>query len=372
MRLLIGTRKGAFFLHPDKSRRKWTLSGPAYLGHIVHHLVQDPRQPNVLLMSAHPGHLGPTLYRSTNSGKTWKEAKQPPAFPKAEEGQKGRVAKFAFWLTPGHAAEKGVWYSGTVPQGLFRSEDGGDTWQEVDGFNNNPMKDKWFAPEHEAPPDGATTHSIIVDPRDANHLYVGLSSGGMFESMDRGASWTPINRGCAAEFLPDPNAEYGHDPHCVVMCPSNPDRLYMQNHCGIYRIDRPSREWDRIGKKMPKKIGDVGFGMSVHPRDDKTAWVFPMDGTTVWPRTSPAGKPAMYVTRDAGRSWQRQDKGFPSEQAWWTVRRQAQAVDSEKTVGVYLGNTGGEVWGSRNEGESWSCLARHLPQIYTVEVAETP
>ncbi|MBI4904539.1 MAG: glycosyl hydrolase [Acidobacteria bacterium] len=372
MHLLIGTRKGAFILDADKSRRKWTMRGPMYLGHIVHHLVQDPRQRNVLLMSAHPGHLGPTLYRSTNFGKTWKEAKQPPAFAKAPEGEKGRVAKFAFWLTPGHSSEKNVWYAGTVPQGLFRSDDGGDTWQEVTGFNNHPMSSKWFAKDNEEPPDGATTHSILVDPRDANHLYVGLSGGGVFESTDCGATWAPMNKGVDAEFLPDKDAEYGHDPHCVRFAATNPDRLYMQNHCGIYRVDRPSREWVRIGKKMPKKIGDIGFGIGVHPRDEKTAWVFPMDGTTVWPRTSPGGKPAMYVTRDAGKSWTRQDKGLPTEQAWWTVKRQALAVDACDPVGVYVGNTSGEVWGSRNEGESWACLARHLQQIYSVEVAETP
>lgn len=369
MHLLIGTRKGAFILSADDKRRKWAMRGPIFLGHIVHHIVQDPRKPSVLLMAARPGHLGPSLYRSTNFGKTWKESSVPPAFAKAKEGEKGLVAQHVFWLSPGHASEPGVWYAGTSPQGLFRSEDGGDTWQSVDGFNLHPMRDKWCAAGEEGPPDGATMHSINVDPRDANHIYIGMSSGGVFESTDRGANWTPLNRGTAGDFLPDPNAEYGHDPHCVRLHPMNPDRLYMQNHCGIYRMDRSEGVWDRIGKKMPKKIGDIGFGILVHPRDTETAWVFPMDGTTVWPRTSPAGKPAMYVTRDGGKSWSRQDKGLPAEQAWFTVKRQAMCVDTGKPVGVYFGTTSGEVWASRDEGESWKSIVQHLPHIYCVEHA---
>jgi hypothetical protein len=153
----------------------------------------------------------------------------------------------------------------------------------------------------------------------------------------------------------------------VRLCPSNPDRLYQQNHCGIYRIDRPGDEWVRIGETMPQQVGDIGFPLAVHPRDADTAWVFPMDGTTVWPRTSPEGRPAAYVTRDGGRSWQRHATGLPATQAWWTVKRQAMTADRARVAGVYFGTTSGEVWGSRDEGRSWKCLARHLPHIYALE-----
>ncbi len=161
-----------------------------------------------------------------------------------------------------------------------------------------------------------------------------------------------------------------HDPHCVRLCPSDPERLYQQNHCGIYRLDRPSKEWVRIGKNMPKAIGDIGFPMVVHPRDADTAWVFPMDGTTVWPRTSPGGRPAAYVTRDGGATWRRLDSGLPRKHAWWTVKRQAMTADRRDPVGLYLGTTSGELWMSSDEGRRWSCLARHLPEIYAVEAAE--
>lgn len=364
--LWIATRKGAFALHADSRRAKWRLSSPHFLGHIIHHVVQDPRAPQVLLMAARTGHLGPTVFRSTNAGRSWNEARIPPAFPKAPEGQKGLVVDHVFWLTPGHASEPDVWYAGVSPQGLFRSEDGGVTWQGVSGFNSHPMRTAWTGGEQDGTPDGPKLHSILVDPRDPKHLYIGMSSGGVFESTDAGASWTPLNKGCRADFLPDPEPEYGHDPHRVCLHPLQPDRLYQQNHCGIYRMERAEGRWIRIGERMPKKIGDIGFPIVLHPRDPDTVWVFPMDGTEVWPRVSPDGRPAVYVTRNAGKTWARQDKGFPKSHAWWTVKRQAMAADPHQPVGLYLGTTSGEVWASRNAGAAWNCIARHLPEIYAV------
>lgn len=366
--LLVATRKGAFIFHSDASRRTWKTQGPMFLGHIIYHLVADPRgkgRRRTMLATASTGHLGPTIFRSLDFGKTWKEAAKPPAFPKAQQGQKGRVVDHTFWLTPGN--EPGLWYGGTSPQGLFRSEDDGVSWSPVSGFNDHPMYSQWTGGEQDGTPDGPKLHSVIVDPRDSAHLYIAMSSGGVFESRDTGASWTPLNKGIAADFLPDPNIEFGHDPHCVRMHPAAPDVLYQQNHCGIYRLERPADCWIRIGDNMPKGVGDIGLPMVVHPRDPETAWVFPMDGTDVWSRVSPGGKPASYVTRNSGKSWKRQDAGLPPAQGWFTVKRQAMSADAADPVGVYFGTTGGEVWASRNEGEKWSCIARHLPEIYGVE-----
>jgi photosystem II stability/assembly factor-like uncharacterized protein len=229
------------------------------------------------------------------------------------------------------------------------------------------MRSKWIL---NGTPDGEFLHSILVDPRDAKHLYLGISIGGVFESTDGGASWSPLNQGIEADYLPDPNAEYGHDPHCIAMHPTNPDRLYQQNHCGLYRIDRPSNQWQRIGRNLPKKIGDIGFPVVLKANDPETAWVIPMDGTTVWPRTSIDGKPAVFRTSNGGKTWKRQDKGFPVSQAWLTVLRQAMSTDTQKKTGVYFGTTGGEVWASIDEGESWKCIVQRLPEIYAVTVAE--
>ncbi len=367
--VLIGTRKGAFILRGDKSRRKWDLSEPIFLGHIIYHMMLDPRDGKTLLAAARTGHLGPTVFRSTDFGKHWKEADRPPAFKKVPEGQTGLVLNHLFWLTPGHESQPGVWYGGSSPQGLFRSEDGGRTWEGVSGFNDHPMRNTWTGGPQDQTPDGPKMHSINIDPRDANHMYIAMSSGGVFESTNGGADWKPLNKGCAADFIPVPNPEYGHDPHCMYLHPQMPDRLYQQNHCGIYRMERPEGTWTRIGNNMPKKIGDIGFPIVLHPRDPNTVWVFPMDGTTVWPRTSPDGKPSAYVTRNAGKSWKRLDSGLP-RRAWYTVKRQAMAADQHDPVGLYFGTTSGELWASRNEGGKWACVTEHLPHIYSVEVAE--
>jgi hypothetical protein len=365
--LLIGTRKGGFVLKSDATRKQWKISAPIQLGHIVNHMVADPRDKRVWMMAVRAGHLGPTLMRSTDGGKKWLEASRPPAFPVAREGKQGLAVDHVFWITPGHASEPGVWYAGTSPQGLFRSEDGGDTWRSVDGFNLNPERVKWVGDStQDAPPDGATLHSINVDPRDARHLFIGMSAGGVFESMDRGISWRPFNRGIEANFIPEPNPEYGHDIHCMRIS-ADPDVIYQQNHCGIYRLQRPGTEWQRIGKAMPTKIGDIGFPIALHPRDADRLWVFPMDGGSVWPRIAIDGKPAVYASNNAGKIWQRLASGMPEKNAWWTVKRQAMCTDAHEAVGLYFGTTSGEVWASTNEGKKWNCIARHLPHIYSVE-----
>ena len=414
--LLVGTRKGAFLLNSSDNRKTWQISDPIMLGHIIYHVVADPRDRKHVVMAAKAGHLGPTVYHSADGGKSWTESKTPPQFPKAlcEGGEvpenspkhstegstesgtesstesqkpdpekdvvhpsaettapgsaKARAVESVFWLTPGHASEPGKWYAGTAPAGMFISNDHGQTWEPVSGFNDHPMYSKWT--KDGATPGGLLLHSINIDPRDKNHLYIGISVGGVFESTDGGKDWTPLNRGQQAEFLPDQAAEWGQDPHCIVMHPKNPDRLYQQNHCGIYRLDRPSNTWERIGKNMPSDVGDIGFPIVLDPKNPDKAWVFPMDGSDVWPRTSPGGKPAVYMTDDAGKSWKRQDAGLPASKAYFTVKRQAMCGDSEDSVGLYFGTSQGEIWASDDNGDNWKCLVSYLPEIYSITVNE--
>ncbi len=378
--LIVSTRKGLFFLTPEAERSSWHLSEPVFLGHIINHAVLDPRDGKTLLAAARTGHLGPTLFRSTDAGRSWQESRRPPAFAKAGPGETPRVLSHTFWLTPGHNSQPGVWYAGSSPQALWRTEDDGDSWQSVEGFNDHPDYALRTEDPQAGTPDGPVLHSIRVDPRDADHLIFGLSGGGVWESRDGGDSWSPLNQGLAcANAEPDTEGmelAYGdlawkevgpqHDPHCVDRHPTHPDVLYQQNHCGIYRLEQPASTWERIGRNMPADVGDIGFVVGLHPRDPDCCWVFPMDGTDVWPRTSPDGRPAVFRTTDAGNSWERQDQGLP-ERGWFTVKRQAMAVDDAPSVGVYFGTTSGEVWGSRDEGDSWACLAAHLPEVYAVE-----
>ncbi len=372
-RILVGTRKGAFYLQGDESRKNWKVSEPLYLGHIIHHFEKDPKS-DTIVIGAKTGHLGPTVYYSKDNGKTWSESSKPPAFHKVESSEiqeapdspKARSVESVFWLSPGREEEKGVWYAGTTPAGLFKSKDDGDTWESVDGFNENPMYAAWTAGG--ATPGGNILHSILLDPSDKNHMYIGISVGGIFESKDAGGTWTPLNKGVEIVFSPVEDPEWGHDPHCIVQSQVNPDILYHQNHCGIYRIERPETSWTRIGDNMPKEIGDIGFPIVVHPRNPNCVWVFPMDGTEVWPRTSPGGKPAVYNSIDGGNSWIRQDKGFPSSDAYFTVKRQAMDCDSHENVGLYFGTSQGEVWASIDNGNSWNCIVKHLPEIYSIKV----
>jgi hypothetical protein len=382
---IVGTRKGAWAFRPDG--KQTTLKEPWFFGAQVHHVVQDPRGGGTILAAARTGHLGPTVYRTDDGGRTWKEAERPPRFRAKEEytnsgldaedaRRQGLTLDHVFFLAPGHATQPGVWFAGSSPIGLFKSEDDGMTWEGVAGFNDNPALAKWcynFAP---GTPDGPKCHSVQVDPFKPNRLMVGLSGGGLFLSEDLGSSFQPINAGVAMDFAPPKEDgseyEYGHDPHDAVIHPANPQRWYHQNHCGIYRLDwqheKKEQRWKRVGKNMPEEVGDIGFPMTCHPKDDKTIWVVPMDGGTIWPRTSVEGKPAVFRSRDAGESWQRLDRGLPSR-AWHTVLRQAMAHNGGAALELAFGTTSGEVWGSSDEGDTWHNLVAGLPKIMSVTAA---
>ena len=287
--LLVGTRKGFWSVTSDDARQTWSVDGPAFLGHIISHAVLDPRDRTTLLVGASTGHLGPTVFRSTDQGRTWTEASKPPAFASGDRLE--RSVKLVFWLTPGHADEPGVWYAGRFAAGFVphrrrrrhvgalrrveRPSDVGDVVRVARGEHarrlDAPLGDR--RPARRQPP---------------VHRFVG---GRRVREHRRRQRLEAAQRGSVTAFLPEIEPEFGHDPHCVRLHPLRPDRLYQQNHCGIYRMERPDGRWIRIGDNMPRDVGDIGFPIELHPRDPDTAWVFPMDGTDVWPRTSPDGRP---------------------------------------------------------------------------------
>ena len=366
----IATKKGAFILSGD--RKTWTLSEPILFGEIVYHMVPDPREKDKILIASKTGHLGPTVFRSINGGKSWKECSTPPKFPKAKEDEKGKSVDFVFWLQPSNSEEPDTWYAGTSPQGLFRSDDGGENWFPVNGFNDSPLitqvtKDQVGPPIY--PNNGPLLHSINVDPRDKDHICLALSAGGFFESKDGCKTWRAFNKNVLADFLPEPYPEWGQCTHNMQLHPANPDVAYQQNHCGVYKVNLATdKQWDRIGANLPKEIGDWGFALILHPRDVNKLWVFPMDGTEKGARTSIDGKPALYHSKDGGKSWIRQDKGFPDKNGFFTVLRQSSTHDLHDPLGLYIGTRSGEVWASFDEGDSWQCIVDHLPDIYSLAV----
>ena len=366
--LLVATRKGAWLYQADSGRNHWRVDGPHFLGHIINHLVLDPRDGRTLLAAASTGHLGPTIFRSHDLGKTWLEAARPPAFGPAVNGLPARSVAHTFWLAPGPDDERDMWYAGTSPQGLFRSEDGGANWAPFSVINDDPQYREWMGSVQDGTPDGPKLHSIIIDPRDARHIYFAMSGGGCTSPSMAATVLRPGRRHGGRRRLRhhDDNlprsalrAPVPKQPRPSL--PAEPLRhLPARLALAPLAAHRPG---------MPAEVGDIGFPMVLHPRNDDTAWVFPMDGTDVWPCTSPGGKPAVHCTRDGGDTWHRHDSGMPREQAWWTVKRQAMCADTEPQIGLYFGTTSGELWASRDEGRQWQCIARHLPEIYAVEAA---
>jgi hypothetical protein len=285
--LLIATRKGLWTLVSDTARRGWKLAGPTFLGHIVHHgRRRSARRQDDAGRRAHrpPRPDRFPLDRSRQDVEGGDEAARVP------RRQRPRRRPHVL-ASPAHASEPHAWYAGTSPQGLFRSDDDGATWRGVDGFNEHRDRKAWCGGDQDGTPDGPKLHSILVDPRDPKHLYIAMSSGGVFESVDGGGDWKPLNHGVRADFLPQPTPEFGHDPHCVRLAAGQPDRLYQQNHCGLYRLDRPQTTWQDIGVGMPKATGAIGFRSSfiraTPTRCGCSRWTAPTSGRVCLPVAGP-------------------------------------------------------------------------------------
>ena len=361
--LLVATEKGAFLYYSDADRRHWDVNGPHFLGSKIHHIVLDPRDNKTLLISVESIKTGCTIYNSSDFGKNWSEASKIPSFSKNNKTKIDQIV----CLAPGHQNEPNVWYAGTYPEGLFKSEDNGNSWNPVNGFNDNLNYDKIKSKINNDYSITCSLHSILVNPNNKSHIYVAISNKGIFESIDSGQNWTSINNGININNTKTTQLKHGNNPHSIISHPFNPDRIYQQNHCGIYRVDRPDNKWKRIGDNMPAEIGDIGFPIAIHPADPNTIWIFPIDKSELSSKVSPGGQPAIYCSQDGGETWFRQDIGLPMRNAWLTVLKKGLTTDNVNQAGVYFGTTSGSLWMSDNAGNSWRQIAIHLPKILAVE-----
>jgi hypothetical protein len=388
VRVLVGTRKGAFVLTSDGKREKWDVSGPHFAGWEMYHLKGSPVNPNRLYASQTSGWFGQIIQRSDDGGKTWiqpgtppgeKDTKQPGP-PKGESNkfvydtsaETGKPLTTHMWYDgTQHPWEfKRVWhiepsltdadtvYAGVEDAGLFRSTDGGKNWKELAGLRGHGTGPRW-----QPGAGGMCLHTIILDPKDPKRIYIAISAAGAFRTDDGGKTWKPINKGLYSQYIPEPTAEVGHCVHHVAMNPARPNVLFMQKHWDVMRSDNAGDSWKEVSGNLPT---DFGFVIDVHAHDPETIYVVPIksDGEH-FPLD---GKLRVYRSKTGGNEWEALTKGLPQSNCYVNILRDAMAVDTLDKCGVYFGTTGGQVYGSSDAGDSWAPIVEHLPAVLSVEV----
>jgi len=348
--LLLGTKKGAFILQSDTARHSWSLRGPFCECWPINHVIADAATGTIWGGGGNEW-FGPAVWKSTDLGESWTHSSDGLAYASGET-----PIKSVWSLAP----REGRLYAGVEPAGLFASDDAGHSWQQIAGLRAHPTRPKWQ-------PGGAglMLHSIVAHPDDEKKLWVAISAAGVFYTEDGGQTWEPRNSGTRCDFLPESERypEFGQCVHCLVMAPGRPDRLYQQNHCGMYRSEDGGRSWQSIEAGLPSSFG---FPAVAHPRDPSTLYLLPLNGDIAG-RYVPEGRAAVWRTRDGGTEWQALREGLPQQNAFFGVLRQAMAADRLEPAGIYAGTNTGTLYASADEGESWSCIAEHLPPIFSVE-----
>ncbi|MBZ5650091.1 MAG: exo-alpha-sialidase [Acidobacteriia bacterium] len=385
VRVLVGTRKGAFVLTSDGKRDKWEISGPHFAGWELYHLKGSPADPNRIYASQTSGWFGQIIQRSDDGGKTWHQPGTPPGEPTtAPDGMpKGESNKFAYdaaaapltthqWYDgTQHPWEfKRVWhlepsltdpdtvYAGVEDAAIFRSTDGGQNWKELPGLRGHGTGPKW-----QPGAGGMCLHTLILDPSNSQRMYIAISAAGAFRTDDGGATWKPINRGLRSQYIPDQDAEVGHCVHHIAMHSKRPDVLFMQKHWDVMRSDDAGDNWKEVSGNLPT---DFGFVIDVHAHEPETIYVVPITSDSL--HYVHDGKLRVFRSRSGGNEWEALTKGLPQKDCYVNVLRDAMAVDSLDKCGIYFGTTGGQVYASADAGDSWNPIVRDLPAVLSVEV----
>ena len=368
VRVLVGTRKGAFILTSDGTRQRWAISGPHFAGWEVYHLKGSPVHPHWLYASQSSGWFGQQIQRSTDGGQTW----EPVGNTFAYDGVSGTHQ----WYdgTPHPWEFKRVWhlepsltdadtvYAGVEDAALFRSTDGGQTWQEFPALR--AVKGHLWQPGA----GGMCLHTIVLDPSHPGRIFIAISAAGVFRTDDAGTTWRPMNRGLKSQYeLPDPNAEVGHCVHRIAMHPARPNVLFMQKHWDVMRSDDAGESWREVSGNLPT---DFGFPIAVHAHEPDTIYVVPIKSDSE--HYPPEGKLRVYRSRTGGNEWEALTSGLPQRDCYVNVLRDAMAVDSLDLCGLYVGTTGGQVYASADGGDSWAPIVRDLPAVLSVEVQALP
>jgi photosystem II stability/assembly factor-like uncharacterized protein len=368
VRVLVGTRKGAFLITSDGARRDWKIDGPHFGGWEVMHVAGSPADPNRLYASQWTDWHGQVLQRSDDGGKTWETVGNEFKY----QGETGTHQwydgtphpwefKRVWHLEPSHDDPDSV-FAGVEDAALFRSSDGGRSWSELAGLRTHASGQRW-----QPGAGGMCLHTILIDPGNRRRMYVAISAAGAFRSDDGGASWDVATRGLRSGFLPDPEAEVGHCVHKLAMHPSRPDTLFMQKHWDVMRSDDAGRSWTEVSGNLPS---DFGFPIAVHTHEPETIYVVPIESDSQ--HFPPEGKLRVYRSRSGGNEWEGLTKGLPQQDCFVNVLRDAMAVDELDRCGIYFGTTGGQVYASPDGGDNWQAIAEHLPAVLSVEVQTLP
>ena len=355
--LLVGTMKGLFIFRSGADRKTWEMGGPYFAGSAVYAAAFDSRAGRRRLWAGPTSmHWGGVLRSSDDFGRTWTNPEEANVkFPEGAEA----ALKQIWQIVPGRDSEPNTLYCGVEPAALFVSRDAGESGSLNEGLWNHPQRKRW-----EPGGGGLCMHTILLDPERAQQIRIAVSTGGMYVTEDGGATWRPSNKGVRADFLPDKHPEFGQCVHKVAQSKQEPDRMYLQNHWGLYRSDDRGETWNDIANGVPS---DFGFGMAVHPRNAEKAWIVPLESDEF--RCTPEGKLRVYTTDDGGKAWRPLTAGLPQHDAFETILRDALTADSLDPAGVYFGTRGGKVFASNDGGETWTSVADGLPAVVAVKVA---